>query len=60
MVLEFFKYTKAQCLETYLKMYDGKITEVINDGKLMIHCFNESLDGLAFSWYMGLDGFKII
>ena len=35
------------------------MTNVIRDEKLIIHFFQESLDGVALSWYIRLDNTKI-
>jgi hypothetical protein len=54
-VTKFIKYTGTQCLVTHLKAYCNKIAEVVDDEKLLIHFFQDSLSGAAFTWYMRLD-----
>ncbi|XP_073267150.1 uncharacterized protein [Populus alba] len=58
-VPEFIKYTGTECPVTHLKSYYNKMTEVVNDEKLLIHFFQDSLSGLALSWYTKLDNTKI-
>jgi hypothetical protein len=58
-VPEFIKYTGTECPVTHLKSYCNKMTEVVNDEKLLIHFFQDSLSGLALSWYTRLDNTKI-
>jgi len=54
-VPEFVKYTGTQCLATYLKAYCNKMVEVVYDEKLLIHFFQDSLSGVALTWYMRMD-----
>jgi hypothetical protein len=49
-VLEFIKYTGTECPVTHLKSYCNKMAEVVNDEKLLIHFFQDSLSGSALSW----------
>ena len=49
-VLEFIKYTGTECLVTHFKSYCNKMAEVVNDEKLLIHFFQDSLSGSALSW----------
>jgi hypothetical protein len=42
-VLEFSKYTGTQCLITHLKVYCNKMAQFVNDKKLLIYFFQESL-----------------
>jgi hypothetical protein len=58
-VLEFVKYTGTQCLVTLFKAYCNKMTEVVNDEKLLIHFFQDSLSDVALTWYMWLDNTKV-
>ena len=58
-VPEFIKYTGTECPVTHLKSYCNKMAEVVNDEKLLIHFFQDSLSGSALSWYTRLDNTKI-
>ena len=42
-----------------MKVYYNKIVKVMNDEKLSIHFFQESLSGAILSWYMQLDNNKV-
>jgi hypothetical protein len=44
---------------THLKFYYNKMAKVMNDEKLLVHFFQDSLNGAALSWYMRLDNTKI-
>jgi len=58
-VPKFIKYTGTQCPMTHLKAYCNKMAEVVNDEKLLIHFFQDSLSGAALTWYMRLDNTKV-
>ncbi|XP_073262690.1 uncharacterized protein [Populus alba] len=58
-VPEFIKYTGTESPVTHLKSYCNKMTELVNDEKLLIHFFQDSLSGSALSWYTRLDNTKI-
>jgi hypothetical protein len=58
-VPEFVKYTGTQCPITHLKAYCNKMAEVVEDQKLLIHFFQDSLSGIALTWYMRLDNTKV-
>jgi len=58
-VLEFIKYTGTQCPIIHLKAYCNKMIEVVDDKKLLIHFFHDSLSGAALTWYMRLDNTKV-
>jgi hypothetical protein len=58
-VPEFVKHTRTQCLVTHLKAYCNKIAEVVDDEKLFIHFFQDSLRGTALTWYMRLENTKV-
>jgi hypothetical protein len=58
-VPEFIKYTGTQCPITHLKSYCNKMAEAVHDEKLLMHFFQDSLNGAALSWYMRLDNTKI-
>jgi hypothetical protein len=48
-VPEFIKYTGTQCPMTHLKSYYNKMTEVVHDGKLLMHFFHDSLSEATLS-----------
>jgi len=58
-VPKFIKYSRTQCPMTYLKSYYNKMTEVVHDEKLLMHFFQDSLNGVTLSWYIRLDNTKI-
>ncbi|KAJ6893823.1 hypothetical protein NC652_027792 [Populus alba x Populus x berolinensis] len=58
-VPEFVKYTGTQCPITHLKAYCNRMAEVVDDEKLLIHFFQESLSDAALTWYMRLDNTKV-
>jgi hypothetical protein len=58
-VPEFVKYTGIQCPITHLKAYCNKMAEVVDDEKLLIHFFQDSLSDAALTWYMRLDNTKV-
>jgi hypothetical protein len=58
-VPEFLKYTGTQCPMTHLKSYCNKMAEVVYDEKLLMHFLQDSLSGVALSWYIRLDNTKI-
>jgi hypothetical protein len=58
-VPEFVKYTGTQYPITHLKAYCNKMAEVVEDEKLLIHFFQDSLSGTALTWYMRLDNTKV-
>ncbi|XP_011016207.1 PREDICTED: uncharacterized protein LOC105119733, partial [Populus euphratica] len=58
-VLEFIKYIRTECPITHFKSYCNNMAEVVNDEKLLIHFFQDSLSGSALSWYTRLDTTKI-
>jgi hypothetical protein len=58
-VPEFVKYTGTQCPVTHLKVYCNKMAEVVDDEKLLIHFFQDSLSGAALTWYMRLNNIKV-
>jgi hypothetical protein len=49
-VLEFVKYMGIQCPITHLKAYCNKMAEVVDDEKLLIHFFQDSLSDAALTW----------
>jgi len=58
-VPEFVKYMRTQCLITYLKAYCNKMTKVVDDEKLLIHFFQDSLSDATLTWYIRLDNTKV-
>ncbi|XP_024465904.1 uncharacterized protein LOC112328891 [Populus trichocarpa] len=58
-VPEFVKYTGTQCPITHLKAYCNKMAEVVDDEKLLIHFFQDSLSDVSLTWYMRLDNTKV-
>jgi len=58
-VPEFVKYTGTQCPVTHLKAYYNKMVEVVDNEKLLIHFFQDSLSDAALTWYMRLDNAKV-
>jgi hypothetical protein len=48
-VPKFIKYTGTQCPTIYLKSYYNKMIEVVHDGKLLMHLFQDSLIRVALS-----------
>jgi len=58
-VPEFVKYTGTQCPITHLKAYCNKMAEVVDDEKLLIHFFQDSLSDVALIWYMRLVNTKV-
>ena len=58
-VPEFVKYTAAQCPVTHLKAYCNKMVEVVDNEKLLIYFFQDSLSDATLTWYMRLENTKI-
>jgi len=58
-VPEFAKYTGTQCPVTHLKAYCNKMAEVVDDEKLLIHFFQDSLSDTTLTWYVRLDNTKV-
>jgi hypothetical protein len=56
---EFIKYTGTQCPITHLKAYCNKMVEVVDDEKLLIHFFQDSLSDTALTWYIRLNNTKV-
>ncbi|XP_014519743.1 uncharacterized protein LOC106776790 [Vigna radiata var. radiata] len=52
---EFEKYRGNTCPRNHITMYCRKMTAYTHDEKLLIHLFQESLTGVALSWYMRLE-----
>ena len=47
----FDKYDATKCPSAHLYMYCKKMTGYTSNDKLLIHCFQDSLSGLATRWY---------
>ena len=47
----FDKYDDTKCPSTHLHIYCRKMTGYTSNDKLLIHCFQDSLNGLATRWY---------
>jgi len=58
-VLEFEKYKGTTCPRSHLTMYCRKMTAYAYDDKLLIHFFQDSLAGVALSWYTHLEASRI-
>ncbi|XP_016706951.1 uncharacterized protein [Gossypium hirsutum] len=58
-VPEFEKYDGTRCLKAHLIMFCQKMTSYVNEENLLIHCFQDSLDGSALQWYNQLSREKI-
>ncbi|KAA0056623.1 girdin-like [Cucumis melo var. makuwa] len=58
-VPEFDKYDGSTCPRTHLIMYCRKMAAHINNDKLLVHCFQDSLTGPASRWYIQLDNAHI-
>ncbi|XP_014521831.1 uncharacterized protein LOC106778386 [Vigna radiata var. radiata] len=52
---EFEKYRGNTCPGSHITMYCRKMAAYAHDEKLLIHFFQESLTGVALSWYMRLE-----
>ena len=53
--LTFDKYDGTKCSTTHLMMYYRKMSAYTDNDKLLIHCFQDSLTGIAAQWYLKLD-----
>ena len=47
----FDKYNGTKCPSNHLYMYCRKMTGYTSNDKLLIHCFQDSLNGSATRWY---------
>ncbi|RDY12608.1 hypothetical protein CR513_02564, partial [Mucuna pruriens] len=54
-VPKFEKYKGSSCPRVHLAMYCRKMTSFINQDKILVHCFQDSLTGAALSWYVNLE-----
>ena len=48
-------YKGVSCPRYHLMMFCRKMTAYVDNDKLMIHCFQESLCGASLMWYMKLE-----
>ena len=58
-VLEFKKYNDNTCRRAHLVMYVIRMSTHIDDQRLLIHFFQDSLTGATVKWYMSLDSANI-
>ena len=58
-VSDFEKYKGTTCLKSHLTMYCRKMAAHAHNEKLLIHCFQDSLGGVALNWYMHLEPTRI-
>ena len=58
-VPDFEKYDGTRCPKAHLIMFCRKMTGYVNEDKLLIHCFQDSLTGSALRWYNQLSREKI-
>ncbi|XP_050902689.1 uncharacterized protein LOC127115069, partial [Lathyrus oleraceus] len=56
---DFDKYEGHSCPKSHLIMYYRKMAAHVEDDKLMIHCFQDSLRGAPSKWYLSLDQSRI-
>ncbi|RDX57797.1 hypothetical protein CR513_62937, partial [Mucuna pruriens] len=54
-VPNFDKYRGSSCPRTHLAMYCQKMTTYVQDEKILVHCFQDSLSRAALSWYVNLE-----
>jgi len=54
-VPDFDKYRGTTCPKNHLKMYCWKMGAYAKNEKLLIHFFQESLTGVAVTWYSNLE-----
>jgi len=53
------KYKGTTCPKSHLTMYCRKMAAHAHDEKLLIHCFQDSLGGVALNWYMHLEPTRV-
>ena len=54
-VPEFEKYKGSTCPKSHVIVYCRKMAIHAQDEKLLIHFFQDSLEGMALNWYMHLE-----
>ena len=58
-VPNFEKYKGTTCPKRHLTMYCRKMAAHAHNEKVLIHCFQDSLGGVALNWYMHLEPTQI-
>jgi len=58
-VSDFEKYKGTTCPKSHLTMYCRKMAAHAHNEELLIHCFQDSLGGVALNWYMHLEPTQI-
>ena len=58
-VPNFDKYKGTTCPKNHLKMYCRKMGAYAKDEELLIHSFQESLTGVAVTWYTNLEPSRV-
>ena len=58
-VSDFDKYKGTTCPKNHLKMYCRKMGAYAKDEELLIHSFQESLTGVAVTWYTNLEPSRV-
>ena len=58
-VPNFDKYKGTTCPKNHLKMYYRKMGAYTKDEELLIHSFQESLTGVAVTWYTNLEPYRV-
>ncbi|XP_050876089.1 uncharacterized protein LOC127079759 [Lathyrus oleraceus] len=56
---DFDKYKGHTCPKSHLIMYYRKMAAHVEDDKLVVHCFQDSLSGAPSKWYLSLDQSRI-
>nr|XP_012466000.1 unnamed protein product [Gossypium raimondii] len=56
---DFEKYNGTTCPEAHITMFCRRMTGYVNNDQLLIHCFQDSLTGVASKWYNQLSRAKI-
>ena len=54
-VPDFNKYKGTTCPKNHLKMYSRKMGAYLKNEKLLMYLFQESLTGVAVTWYTNLE-----
>lgn len=58
-VPDFEKYKGASDLRTHIRAYCRKMAAYSNDDRLLMHFYQDSLNGASLDWYMQLEGTHI-
>ncbi|RDY10619.1 hypothetical protein CR513_04816, partial [Mucuna pruriens] len=56
---KFEEYKGSFCPHVHLAMYCRKMASYIYQDKILVHCFQDNLTGVALSWYVGLERARI-